>query len=161
MYISQDPIGLDGGIFNLYGYVGNTNAWNDIFGLIKIMRNMSEKELIKTIENKGLVPGKNSSKGAKWVSYIEKSYCSKGRIAVIFDVDDQIGELISNNTLNYEEMEGGESRNRNKILVKSNEPDAMGIGVDLLPKFNRYIKSITAYKIEKGRRKQIAYKKIK
>ena len=35
MYISQDPIGLAGGIFNLYGYVNDTNAWSDILGLHK------------------------------------------------------------------------------------------------------------------------------
>lgn len=33
MYVSQDPIGLAGGILNLYGYVDDTNAWIDILGL--------------------------------------------------------------------------------------------------------------------------------
>ena len=32
-YISQDPIGLAGGILNLYGYVDDTNTWIDILGL--------------------------------------------------------------------------------------------------------------------------------
>ena len=32
MYVSQDPIGLAGGILNLYGYVDDTNAWVDLFG---------------------------------------------------------------------------------------------------------------------------------
>ena len=32
-YISQDPIGLAGGILNLYGYVIDTNAWIDTLGL--------------------------------------------------------------------------------------------------------------------------------
>ena len=35
MYVSQDPIGLAGGILNLYGYVDNTNTWIDILGLGK------------------------------------------------------------------------------------------------------------------------------
>ncbi|WP_346977649.1 MULTISPECIES: RHS repeat-associated core domain-containing protein, partial [Bacteroidaceae] len=35
MYVSQDPIGLDGGILNLYGYVDDTNVWIDILGLSK------------------------------------------------------------------------------------------------------------------------------
>ena len=35
MYISQDPIGLAGGILNLYGYVDDTNAWIDVLGLTK------------------------------------------------------------------------------------------------------------------------------
>jgi Rhs_assc_core: RHS repeat-associated core domain len=33
MYVSQDPIGLAGGILNLYGYVSDTNVWTDVFGL--------------------------------------------------------------------------------------------------------------------------------
>ena len=33
MYVSQDPIGLGGGILNLYGYVDNTNVSSDILGL--------------------------------------------------------------------------------------------------------------------------------
>ena len=32
MYVSQDPIGLAGGILNLYGYVSDTNTWLDLFG---------------------------------------------------------------------------------------------------------------------------------
>lgn len=44
-----------------------------------------------------------------------------------------------------------------KVLVKSNEPGAMGIGVGILENFNQYIKSITVYKIVKGKRKQIHY----
>ena len=32
MYISQDPIGMEGGI-TLYGYVHDTNGWIDILGL--------------------------------------------------------------------------------------------------------------------------------
>ena len=39
MYVSQDPIRLAGGILNLYGYVSDTNAWIDIFGLIKFETN--------------------------------------------------------------------------------------------------------------------------
>ena len=32
-YISQDPIGLNSGEFNLYSYVDDTNTWVDLFGL--------------------------------------------------------------------------------------------------------------------------------
>ena len=32
-YISQDPIGLDSGEYNLYRYVHDVNSWVDIFGL--------------------------------------------------------------------------------------------------------------------------------
>jgi RHS repeat-associated protein len=33
MYISQDPIGLNGGNPTLYGYVKDPNVWTDVFGL--------------------------------------------------------------------------------------------------------------------------------
>ena len=33
MYISQDPIGLNSGIINIYMYVDDTNVWIDPFGL--------------------------------------------------------------------------------------------------------------------------------
>lgn len=33
-YLSQDPIGLNGGMF-LYAYVYDTNSWVDVFGLVK------------------------------------------------------------------------------------------------------------------------------
>ncbi|MFK1798104.1 RHS repeat domain-containing protein, partial [Bacteroides fragilis] len=33
MYVSQDPIGLAGGILNLYGYVSDTNLIIDLYGL--------------------------------------------------------------------------------------------------------------------------------
>ncbi|MFV0505979.1 MAG: RHS repeat-associated core domain-containing protein [Bacteroidales bacterium] len=32
-YISQDPIGLAGGMPNLYAYVGDSNYWIDPWGL--------------------------------------------------------------------------------------------------------------------------------
>lgn len=35
MYISQDPIGLNGGSTNIYAYVDDTNSWLDILGLVK------------------------------------------------------------------------------------------------------------------------------
>ncbi len=33
MYISQDPIGLEGGMPNLYSYIGDINSYTDPFGL--------------------------------------------------------------------------------------------------------------------------------
>lgn len=33
VYLSQDPIGLEGGNPTLYGYVEDPNGWVDIFGL--------------------------------------------------------------------------------------------------------------------------------
>ena len=34
-YISQDPIGLRSGQYNLYSYVGDPNGYIDVFGLLK------------------------------------------------------------------------------------------------------------------------------
>ena len=39
MYVSQDPIGLAGGILNLYGYVSDTNISCDYFGLYLLIPN--------------------------------------------------------------------------------------------------------------------------
>ena len=46
MYLSQDPIGLQGG-FIFYSYVKNTNAWVDIFGLSKCPPNGNSKKSTK------------------------------------------------------------------------------------------------------------------
>lgn len=35
IYVSQDPIGLKGGVYNFYGYVHDPNTWTDPAGLAK------------------------------------------------------------------------------------------------------------------------------
>ena len=47
MYVSQDPIGLAGGILNLYGYAKDTNYYVDIFGfsLITVYHYTDKKRL--------------------------------------------------------------------------------------------------------------------
>ena len=158
MYVSQDPIGLAGGILNLYGYVDDTLSFIDILGLIKFRRNMSEREVQSTLENGGLVRGINGSRGAKWISTMDNSYRDVNGLEVVLDMnDDVVNSIIKPRVLDYENMIGGESKNMDKVLVKSNEPSAMGIGVGILENFNQYIKSITVYKIVKGKRKQIHY----
>lgn len=158
MYVSQDPIGLAGGILNLYGYVDDTLSFIDILGLIKFRRNMSEREVQSTLENGGLVRGINGSRGAKWISTMDNSYRDVNGLEVVLDMnDDVVNSIIKPRVLDYENMIGGESKNMDKVLVKSNEPGAMEIGVGILENFNQYIKSITVYKIVKGKRKQIHY----
>ena len=158
MYVSQDPIGLAGGILNLYGYVDDTLSFIDILGLIKFRRNMSEREVQSTLENGELVRGINGSRGAKWISTMDNSYRDVNGLEVVLDMnDDVVNSIIKPRVLDYENMIGGESKNMDKVLVKSNEPGAMGIGVGILENFNQYIKSITVYKIVKGKRKQIHY----
>ena len=158
MYVSQDPIGLAGGILNLYGYVDDTLSFIDILGLIKFRPNMSEREVQSTLENGGLVRGINGSRGAKWISTMDNSYRDVNGLEVVLDMnDDVVNSIIKPRVLDYENMIGGESKNMDKVLVKSNEPGAMGIVVGILENFNQYIKSITVYKIVKGKRKQIHY----
>lgn len=42
MYISKDPIGLDGNNPNFYAYVHDSNAWMDPFGLSPIFVNPND-----------------------------------------------------------------------------------------------------------------------
>ncbi|WP_202704435.1 DUF6531 domain-containing protein [Flavobacterium sp. UGB4466] len=150
-YISQDPIGLHGNNPNFYAYVHNSNSWVDIFGLLEIIRTMSEMEANLTSDNKGLVRGANNSRGAKWVSQAVDPYdtAKASNHKVIFDMDDSTSDFLKTDNLNYDEMVGGESKNMNKILTKDNEKGALGIGVDKLKEFNERIKSITIFKKDK------------
>ncbi|KGN81817.1 hypothetical protein HW49_03780 [Porphyromonadaceae bacterium COT-184 OH4590] len=47
IYISQDPIGLAGGILNLYSFVSNSNTWVDIFGLDWVYQIVDSKGNVK------------------------------------------------------------------------------------------------------------------
>ena len=55
VYISQDPIGLAGGIFNLYGYVDDTNLCLDLLGLTASYRRT------KHVQNRHITRKKNTS----------------------------------------------------------------------------------------------------
>ena len=57
MYVSQDPIGLAGGIFNLYGYVEDTNLCLDLLGLYNHYRKKNGKYAKK--------PGRKKKKNNK------------------------------------------------------------------------------------------------
>ena len=55
-YISQDPIGLKGGNPTLYGYVGNTNNWYDVWGLRPFghaVGDIGEKAVINDLKKNG------------------------------------------------------------------------------------------------------------
>ena len=102
---------------------------------------MSEREVQLTLENGGLVRGINGSRGAKWISTMDNSYRDVNGFEVVFDMnDDVVNRIINPRILDYENMIGGESKNMDKVLVKSNEPGAMGIGAGVLENFNKYIK---------------------
>ena len=50
-YISEDPIKLLGG-FNIFAYVGDTNAWVDLLGLETILLNTKDINFSQTTINK-------------------------------------------------------------------------------------------------------------
>ncbi|NVK66887.1 MAG: RHS repeat-associated core domain-containing protein, partial [Flavobacteriales bacterium] len=155
VYISQDPIRLEGG-YSFYSYVHDTNVFIDPLGWIEIIRTMSETEANLTADNKGLVRGKNNSRGAKWVSVGQDYDTAKASTyKVVFDMDDSADEFLKSDNLDYEDLVGGEKSNTNKILTKSNEKGAYGIGVDKLDDFNSKVKKITVYKKDKGRWKKV------
>ncbi|RVU91056.1 RHS repeat-associated core domain-containing protein [Flavobacterium columnare] len=66
-YISQDPIGLNGGMA-LYGYVHDSNAWVDVFGLMELFRSMSREEFFD-IKNNGW-----DGKGNMYSKWFAESY---------------------------------------------------------------------------------------
>ncbi len=54
-YTQQDPIGLAGGNPTLYGYVGDTNWWIDVFGLSNSLLdfNQAMKQALEWLECRG------------------------------------------------------------------------------------------------------------
>ena len=82
MYLSQDPIGLEGG-FVLYGYVKDVNSWVDIFGLSGIggtVHQGIQKKLLGDLGGKGHVVregqialGNGSSRFGDVVVYADSS----------------------------------------------------------------------------------------
>jgi RHS repeat-associated protein len=75
MYISQDPIGLNGGT-SLYSYVHDTNGWVDVFGLSSLCQQEIETlpqyagktraEIELDLVNKGYSPVSARSGGTVW-----------------------------------------------------------------------------------------------
>ena len=94
MYVSQDPIGLAGGILNLYGYVEDTNAWIDIFGLAKSYTS-GENSAAKTGRQKHKEYKQNIVKKG----YLEKEFrLPSGKKIDAIDFDNKIiYELKPNN----------------------------------------------------------------
>lgn len=159
-YVCGDPIGLLGGL-NLYSYTYNPIEWVDPWGLSgsKIIRTMSEGEMNATVNNKGLVRGLNNSRGAKWVSKgVDPFNTAKASsFKVIFNMDNTADAFLQTDTLAYDNMEGGEKSNMDRVLTKSNEKGAYGIGVDKIDGFNSRINSMDIYKKDKNGK----WKKVK
>ena len=155
-YISQDPIGLAGNNPNIYAYVFDSNTEVDVFGLIiEVIRIMSEEEKNSTIKKKGLSV-KPNHKGAKWVSMGVKPYDKTNKasnIKVVFAMDDSIIDFFKQDNIDNV-LIGDEKEHSNKIITKSNEKGAYGIGVDKVEEFNKKVKSITVFEKEKGKWKK-------
>ncbi len=152
-FVTQDPIGLLGGE-NIYRYAPNPIKWVDPLGLeVQINRTMSKLEMCLTVKEKGLVRGKKNSKGAKWVAKGELFDTAKAsKYKVVFNMDDSVNDFLDTDVIHDSGsgFPGKESGNMNKILTKSNEPGAYGIGVDKVDEFNNKVKSIEVYEKQKG-----------
>ncbi|MBM6671184.1 AHH domain-containing protein [Phocaeicola coprophilus] len=70
MYISQDPIGLNGGITNIYAYVYNTNTWIDILGLNSTDLNKALGGSRKGMQAHHLIPEKIWKKNEAFLNSI-------------------------------------------------------------------------------------------
>ncbi len=76
-YITQDPIGLAGGV-NLYGYVGNPNQWVDSLGLVGSCPSSNCKDAEETPLWKKIVPSTKEG----WADYLGKQSDYFGAAAI-------------------------------------------------------------------------------
>lgn len=72
MYISQDPIGLAGGLTTLYGYVKDTNIWIDEFGLAS----SSYPNIGGPLHH--IATNKNEKRGKKWTKKFKPFFDKAG-----------------------------------------------------------------------------------
>jgi len=77
-YISQDPIGLEGGNPTLYGYVKDSNWWVDVFGLatceeeirtLPRFEGMTRDEILKILDERGYYMIKNDNGDLSFAKY--------------------------------------------------------------------------------------------
>ena len=159
MYVSQDPIRLAGGILNFYGYVDNTNAWIDIFGLDYVYQIVDSKtHKIKYI---GITERDPRIRGNE---HIDHKILQKGEIMEIIAQDvnhDQartieatkIREQIASAkaggyVLVKDQLVAAGLRNKNRgrdIIKRPYNPATMGGSYSLLDK-PREVKGLKKYK---------------
>ncbi|BAV06478.1 RHS repeat-associated core domain-containing protein [Filimonas lacunae] len=159
MYISQDPIRLNGGMA-LYGYVHDTTGWLDVLGLAKkngdscevYVRHLSEKEAEAIGNAKGLVPDLKGRK-AKWIYAMKEKYIpSKQKTythKVEFEMKEGTGKWMKEKGIDWDDADyKGEAQHPDKVIFKSsNEPGAAGVGIGLLDDFNEKIVKIKISKL--------------
>lgn len=142
MYVSQDPIGLAGGILNLYGYVDDTNAWIDIFGLTCSYQQLSD----------------NRKNGKKAEDYVYKKLSNNTNVEILGNqvtvrtdsgvryVDILILNKKNNKIVAIEVKSGNAERTKQQIskdeLISKGEGTFTGKGLDVDPKYVNEVKII-------------------
>jgi RHS repeat-associated protein len=86
VYISQDPIRLDGGI-NLYSYVNDTNGWVDLWGLQGILCGTTENvENIEYVNPNNLLYTQRTAGGNGRANSLRESMAANGYQGAPIDV---------------------------------------------------------------------------
>ncbi|QWX84242.1 RHS repeat protein [Cellulophaga sp. HaHaR_3_176] len=80
-YISQDPIGLEGGLPNFYAYVGDTNKYIDVFGLAhglgtEVIRN-GESVFSNTYQSGGVPGGGRLNQQEALLTHTERKFMNE------------------------------------------------------------------------------------
>ncbi|MCH9680617.1 MAG: hypothetical protein K0V04_04215, partial [Deltaproteobacteria bacterium] len=164
-YISQDPIGLEGGL-GLYEYATSPQTRIDPLGLSEnFFRFVSEAEARQSASNldgNGQLNrrphGSNVSKGAKWITVVggEKRLSGQTRPKWRLDIEAEDGTLawLKSNGVDFDTAVS-ESGAPNRVLLKSNEPGSFGVGTNLLDELNRRINGrITGSQTKPKRRRK-------
>lgn len=153
-YVSQDPLGLEGGL-GPYAYSADPSTTFDVFGLKekceRFVRYMSAEEASASRAAGGLVPDMNRVTGregrkAKWISRegsaFERSGTSRrGVTRVVFEVEPGTARWLEEHGINFEDV-AGEAAAPDRVLLKSNEPGSYGVGKDLLAQFNERVTKV-------------------
>ncbi|QYS87252.1 RHS repeat-associated core domain-containing protein [Flavobacterium oreochromis] len=114
LYLSQDPIGLEGNNPTMYGYVHDSNSWVDIFGLIEVFRllrpdedptkGLNAKKPGRGMSTHGHVSSGSRNKGSQFISTstdpsaLEK-WREPGQRMVSFDTDDVVPDVKGNKNI--------------------------------------------------------------
>lgn len=149
-YVSQDPIRLDSDNANFYAYVADPYSWIDPLGLAKakcevIVRRTNAEEAAAMVRSKGLVQ-KPGSRSAKWVSAGrgQDTLRKKGHEKLVtMEVKPGTIDWLKSKGINFDDV-AGEASAPGRVLIKDNEPGALGIGNDLLEEFNSRVTRVTS-----------------
>ncbi|WP_235178625.1 RHS repeat-associated core domain-containing protein [Serratia rubidaea] len=150
-YISQDPIGLAGGM-NPYRYAPNPLGWADPWGLKRdeVIRYMGKEEAKAATQARGgkggLVQNNRGSK-AVWANHDSNPGFNPGRenYRVVMTINNE-GIALLDKHVDISEVDYKETGLKDGVLSKANEPGARGIGHNIIDTFNN---SIISFRVEK------------